>query len=153
MRQRTSLNWTNCPPCCPMLVIWNFRSGHILGIWTKTNILWSARLNRLLWVQPLEKCLPCTTSHRVWNWKITSQTWTSLYWCGNTLPSWGYWEGMKVNHPFSNFGIPKGTLQKLLSGFFPLRGYPPPPPNPLDGKSFCQKNLSGKGGYPPPPLT
>ena len=33
---------------------------------TKKNILWSARLNRLLWVQPLEKCLPCTTSHRVW---------------------------------------------------------------------------------------
>ena len=70
----------------------------------------------------------------------------------------------------------KGTFQKLLSGFCPLRGYPPPP-YPLNGKSFCQKSLSGKGlkmhektqkiefsnlkyllfsgigGYPPPPLT
>ena len=38
----------------------------------------------------------------------------------------------------------KGGCQKLLSGFFPLRGYHPP--YPLNGKSFCQKNLSGKGG-------
>ena len=44
----------------------------------------------------------------------------------------------------------KGSCQKRFSGFFPLRGYPPPP-YPLNGKSFCQKTLSGKGGYPPPP--
>ena len=44
----------------------------------------------------------------------------------------------------------KGSFQKLLSGFFPLRGYPPSPPYPLNGKSFCQKTLSGKGGTPPP---
>ena len=44
---------------------------------------------------------------------------------------------------------PKGGCQKLLSGFFLLRGYPPPsPPTPLNGKSFCQKTLSGKGGTP-----
>ena len=46
----------------------------------------------------------------------------------------------------------KGTLQKLLSGFFPLRGYPPPhPPN---GKSVWKKKvffLNGIGGFPPPP--
>ena len=46
----------------------------------------------------------------------------------------------------------KGSFQKLLSGFFPLRGYPPTP-YPLNGKSFCQKTLCGKGGYPPSPLT
>ena len=45
----------------------------------------------------------------------------------------------------------KGGCQKLLSGFFPLRGYPPLP-YPLNGKSFCQKTLSGKGGYTPSPL-
>ena len=38
----------------------------------------------------------------------------------------------------------KGARQKLLSGFCPLRGYP------LNGQSFCQKTLSGQGGYPPP---
>ena len=38
----------------------------------------------------------------------------------------------------------KGSFQKRFSGFFPLRGYPPP--YPLNGKSFCQKTLSGKGG-------
>ena len=44
----------------------------------------------------------------------------------------------------------KGSCQKLLSGFCPLRGYPAP--YPLNGKSFCQKKtLSGKGGYTPPP--
>ena len=43
---------------------------------------------------------------------------------------------------------PEGSLQKLLSGFCPLRGYPPP--YPLNGKSFCQKTLNGIGGYPPP---
>ena len=45
----------------------------------------------------------------------------------------------------------KGTFQKRFSGFCPLRGYPPP--YPLNGKSFCQKTLSGKGGVPPLPLT
>ena len=39
-----------------------------------------------------------------------------------------------------------GNPSKLLSGFCPLRGTPP-----LNGKSFCQENLSGKGGYNPPP--
>ena len=41
----------------------------------------------------------------------------------------------------------KGTFQKLLSGFFPLRGSPS---YPLNGKSFCQKTLGRKGGTPPP---
>ena len=41
----------------------------------------------------------------------------------------------------------QGVRQKLLSGFFLLRGYPPPPHLlPPSGKSFCQKNLSGNGG-------
>ena len=43
----------------------------------------------------------------------------------------------------------KGSFQKRFNGFCPLRGYPPP--YPLNGKSFCQKTLSGKGGFPPPP--
>ena len=47
-----------------------------------------------------------------------------------------------------NFAI-KGTFQKRFSGIRPLRGYPPP--SPLNGKSFCQKTLSGKGGHPPAP--
>ena len=37
----------------------------------------------------------------------------------------------------------KGSCQKHFSGSCPLRGYPP---YPLNGKSFCQKTLSGKGG-------
>ena len=45
----------------------------------------------------------------------------------------------------------KGTFQKRFSGFCPLRGFPPP--YPLNEQSFCQKTLSGQGGYPPPPLT
>ena len=51
---------------------------------------------------------------------------------------------------FASSDITKGSLQKLPSGFCPLRGYPP---YPLNGKSFCQKTLSGKGGYTPSPLT
>ena len=42
----------------------------------------------------------------------------------------------------------KGGRQKLLSGFFSVKGVPPP--YPLNGKSFCQKTLSGKGGTPSP---
>ena len=47
--------------------------------------------------------------------------------------------------------LTKGGRQKLLSGFFTLRGSPPAP-TPLNGKSLCQKTLSGKGGTSPPPL-
>ena len=39
----------------------------------------------------------------------------------------------------------KGCRQKLLGGFFPLRGYPP-----FTGKTSCQKTLSGNGGHPRP---
>ena len=39
----------------------------------------------------------------------------------------------KVREPFKN----------VLADFFR-------PPHPLNGKSFCQKTLSGKGGYLPP---
>ena len=39
----------------------------------------------------------------------------------------------------------EGTRKILLSGF-------PPIPPPLNGKSFCQKKLSGNGGYHPPSL-
>ena len=62
--------------------------------------------------------------------------------CTHHYPTW--W----VNAPrIQDQYISKGTRQKLLSGFFPLKGYTPPP---LNGKSFCQKTLSGKGGYTPP---
>ena len=48
----------------------------------------------------------------------------------------------------------KGSRQKLLSGFFPLRGYPSPPYRyHLSGKYFCSKKHSKIGGYPAPPLT
>ena len=39
----------------------------------------------------------------------------------------------------------KGGRHKLLSGFFPLREYPP------TSLSFCQNIPSTNGGYPPPP--
>ena len=38
----------------------------------------------------------------------------------------------------------KGGRHKLLSGFFPLREYPP------TSLSFCQNIPSTNGGYPPP---
>ena len=41
----------------------------------------------------------------------------------------------------------KGGLQKLLSGFFPLRGYPQhPPPTPLTENHFAKKPLAERGG-------
>ena len=36
----------------------------------------------------------------------------------------------------------KGSLQKLLSRFFPLRGYPPSPPTPLTENHFAKKLLA-----------
>ena len=49
----------------------------------------------------------------------------------------------------------KGTFQKRFSGIRPLRGYPPPTP-PLLTENQSEKKkvffLSGKGGYPHPPL-
>ena len=44
----------------------------------------------------------------------------------------------------------KGTLQKRFSGFFPLRGYPPPPLTPLTENHFAKKTLAERGGNPPP---
>ena len=41
----------------------------------------------------------------------------------------------------------KGTHQKLLSGFCPLRG---PPPTPLTENHFAKKTLAERGGTPPP---
>ena len=52
---------------------------------------------------------------------------------------------------FCTTRLSKGSCQKLLSGFFPLRGYPHPPYS-LIGKSFFEKTHSGNGGYPLPPL-
>ena len=46
----------------------------------------------------------------------------------------------------------KGARQKLLSVFFPLRGYPPLP-TPLMENHFSKKPLAEKGGIPRPPLT
>ena len=40
-----------------------------------------------------------------------------------------------------------GDLQKLLSGFFPLGGYPP---TPLAENHFSKKPLAEIGGTPPP---
>ena len=50
----------------------------------------------------------------------------------------------------------KGSFQKLLSEFCPLRGYPPPPPlpTPLTENHFAKKTLAERGGIPPhSPLT
>ena len=43
-----------------------------------------------------------------------------------------------------------GNLSKTFKRIFSVKGVPLPPVYPLNGKSFCQKNLSGKGGHPPP---
>ena len=43
------------------------------------------------------------------------------------------------------FAIPKGTLQKLLCGFFSVRGVPSPP-TPLTENHFAKKNLTELGG-------
>ena len=40
----------------------------------------------------------------------------------------------------------QGVRQKLLSGFFLLRGYPPPPPAPLAENHFAKKTLAAMGG-------
>ena len=47
---------------------------------------------------------------------------------------------------FRSLGELSKTFQRILS----VKGVPPP--YPLNGKQFCQKNLNGKGGVPPPPL-
>ena len=46
---------------------------------------------------------------------------------------------------------PWGTFQKLLSGFCPLKGYPPPPLTPVTENYFAKKPLTERGGTPPPP--
>ena len=44
-----------------------------------------------------------------------------------------------------------GRLQNTTLRIFSVKGVPnPTPPPPLNGESFCQKTLSGKGGAPPP---
>ena len=40
----------------------------------------------------------------------------------------------------------KGSFQKRVSGFCPLRGYPP---TPLTDNHFAKKPLADRGGYPP----
>ena len=40
----------------------------------------------------------------------------------------------------------EGSRQKVLSEFFPVRGQPPAPPFPLNGKLVCQKKHSRFGG-------
>ena len=71
-------------------------------------------------------------------------------WANHALRIKLYYRVVTVdNAPEIDKGSNKGRFQKRFSGFFPLRGYPPLP-YPLNGKSFCQNTLSGKGGYPPP---
>ena len=43
----------------------------------------------------------------------------------------------------------KGTRQKRFSGFWLLKGYPPP--TPLTDNHFAKKPLAERGGNPPPP--
>ena len=79
--------------------------------------------------------------------------------CANYCQVWGMW--YMVNNLFLDTFLliyshqdTKGTFQKRFSGFFPLRGYPPPP-TPLT-ENQCEKKkdffLRGIGGSPPPPL-
>ena len=50
------------------------------------------------------------------------------------------------NDPKWKLSWKKGTRQKLLSGFYPLRGYPPsPPPTPLTDNHFPKKPLVDRG--------
>ena len=50
---------------------------------------------------------------------------------------------------FVNLTDNKGSFQKLLSGFGPLRGSPPPP-TPLTENHFAKKTLAERGVHPPP---
>ena len=50
----------------------------------------------------------------------------------------------------SKWEILQGSCQKRFSGFFPLRGFPPPPPTPLTENHFAKKPLAERGGTPPP---
>ena len=43
-----------------------------------------------------------------------------------------------------------GKLSKSTWRIFSVKGVSPPLSHPLNGNSFCQKSLSGKGGYTPP---
>ena len=52
-----------------------------------------------------------------------------------------------------NLIICLGNPSRTTELIFSVKGLPPPyppPPYPLSGKSFPQKNLSGNGGYHPP---
>ena len=44
--------------------------------------------------------------------------------------------------PIEGTGLPKGSFQKLRSGFCPLRGVPTPPPTPLTENHFSKKPLT-----------
>ena len=51
----------------------------------------------------------------------------------------------KVFTSFVFFSVSQ-LVSQSVSQF--VKGVPPSPPHPLNGKLFCQKILSGKGGYP-----
>ena len=62
-----------------------------------------------------------------------------------------FWAGCCLSRRFK-LKSDRGAFKNYLADFFSVKGVPPPhPPYPLNRKSFCQKTLSGKGGYTPTP--
>ena len=54
--------------------------------------------------------------------------------------------GMSIWPMFLHLHLSKGTCHLRVSGFCPLRGYPPP----LTENHFAKKPLADRGGTPPP---
>ena len=57
---------------------------------------------------------------------------------------WGRVQMKKIN-----YSLLRGAVKNILADF--VRFVLLSPPYPLNGPSFCQKTLSGQGGYIPPP--
>ena len=80
--------------------------------------------------------------------KMQKTAWKKSFLSGGTA-CWS-WIRCAAQFPHFNFEPDKGTFQKLLSGFCPLGGYPPPaPPTPLTENHFAKKPIAERGGPPP----
>ena len=139
------------PAACNMHIWMIINCNYRAGILLMTTVVWTAQFEYIQHWRRFSGSRLKNADRRGKGWGDSAPSALTISVCENFDPI----KRLKtVKYLLFFWRLLLGDRQKQLSGFFPLRGYPPPAPYPFSGKSFCQKKTLAKmGGTPPPPLT